>query len=245
MPIIRHVFTALRIITKPSVLVPNLAVKSVANINFANLREAGYEGVVIDRDNCLTKPRQDVLVPSLKDAWSSCLESFPPSRVLIVSNSAGTSKDASFLQAEALTRNLGVPVMLHEAPKPWVKRPPTPSAEGVSTDTKPVQPRKVPTPRLVVIGDRLSTDIVLGARLPKSFSIWTTQVWEEESAGVRIVRLVEGSVLSAVKGWRGWRRKRRGLEPEGEPKEFVIDVPVAPQPEKKSMVEFCPISSSK
>ncbi|KZT58699.1 hypothetical protein CALCODRAFT_516624 [Calocera cornea HHB12733] len=243
MPFLHHAVTTLRIITKPSVVVPNLTVRSVANINFKKLRDAGYEGVVIDRDNCLTKPRQDDLVPSLKDAWADCHKAFGPDRILIVSNSAGTSKDASFLQAEALTRNLGAPVLLHEAPKPWVVKPilhyfadlPPLSAPSAAAQPKleaePATPRKPIPPRLLVIGDRISTDILLGSRLQGSFSIWTKKVWQEESFGVRVARLLEDGVLFGVTRWRVWRRKRRGLEPEVDTAQvFVKNEPVVEEP---------------
>ncbi|KZO93893.1 hypothetical protein CALVIDRAFT_566122 [Calocera viscosa TUFC12733] len=243
MPFLHHVVTTLRIITKPSVVVPSLTVRSVANINFAKLRDAGYEGVVIDRDNCLTRPRQDDLVPSLTDAWADCRKAFGPDRILIVSNSAGTSKDASFLQAEALTRNLGAPVLLHEAPKPWVVKSilhyfaalPSLSSASVSPESKTeaTQSRKPAPPRLVVIGDRISTDIVLGSRLVGSFSIWTKKVWQEESFGVRVARLLEDGVLAAVTRWRAWRRKRRGLESEDDAgRMFVKDEPIVEEPAK-------------
>lgn len=129
-----------------------------------------------------------------------------------MSNSAGSlSKDPLLLQAEALSRNLAVPVLVHEGPKPAHKcveqvaahflssrealvargdEGPTEArattvgqvvysplararashlaaaAAGASTSTITATKAGPPTPtRLLVIGDRLATDMILAHRL--------------------------------------------------------------------------------
>ncbi|KAG9125379.1 hypothetical protein FRC07_007826 [Ceratobasidium sp. 392] len=56
---------ALRALVKPGLLVPGIKVDTIARLDFAALRKAGYTGAVFDRDNCLTIPHKDTLVPEL------------------------------------------------------------------------------------------------------------------------------------------------------------------------------------
>ncbi|KAM0750311.1 hypothetical protein T439DRAFT_326272 [Meredithblackwellia eburnea MCA 4105] len=97
---------------------PRLVVPDISHLDWAAFRANGVTGVVIDKDNCITKPNEDELETSLRPAWDSLLKAFPPSNVLVVSNSAGTRKDSLLLQAESVSRNLQVPVLVHSTPKP-------------------------------------------------------------------------------------------------------------------------------
>ncbi|KAL7417898.1 mitochondrial PGP phosphatase-domain-containing protein [Mrakia frigida] len=114
--------TTLRIlglIGKPSRILPQIKVDDIRQLNFPALKALGYRGVVFDKDNCITKPGVDTLLPHLQDSWNSCVSTFGPSKVLIVSNSSGTKSDAGWLGAEALHRSTGVPVLLHAKKKPF------------------------------------------------------------------------------------------------------------------------------
>ncbi|KAG9076487.1 hypothetical protein FS749_011742, partial [Ceratobasidium sp. UAMH 11750] len=89
---------ALRALVRPGLVVPGIKVDTIARLDFVALKKAGYTGAVLDRDNCLTLPHQDTLVPELADAWTRCKSTFGPNNVLVVSNSAGTSDDPLGIQ---------------------------------------------------------------------------------------------------------------------------------------------------
>ncbi|GAA6041793.1 hypothetical protein JCM8097_007163 [Rhodosporidiobolus ruineniae] len=211
-------------LVRPSSLQPRLSVPSIASLDWQQLKSrGGVTGIVIDKDNCIARPASDSLAPNadLQASWDSLLDVFGPSNVLVVSNSAGTlAKDPLLLQAESVSRNLGVPVLVHRSPKPGYpcvrqvaahfllprSSSPTPvqlslEASSPSSDASaPIGPttpasalrgqvvfsplarqralsRPATTlsssvsssrpPRLLVIGDRLATDMILSHRLSR------------------------------------------------------------------------------
>ena len=80
---------------------------------------------------------------------------FGPSHVLVVSNSAGTRDDAAQLQAESVSYHLRVPVLLHASLKPSY------SCTAAALSALPgVAPHE-----LIVVGDRIFTDVILAHRL--------------------------------------------------------------------------------
>ncbi|GAA5903455.1 hypothetical protein JCM8208_001924 [Rhodotorula glutinis] len=206
-------------LVRPAILEPAIRVPSIASLDFTRLRnDAHIHAVVIDKDNCIAKPRSDHLAndPNLDRAWRDLVDTFGPTNVLVVSNSAGDSrKDPLTIQAQALSRNLGVPVLVHPAPKPahacvhqvaahflssrhHLARPPvsdndnalssaaqtgqvvfsplararlaaSPSSSSsshlVPSSAAPADTHRRKRTRILVIGDRLATDMVLAHRL--------------------------------------------------------------------------------
>ncbi|GAA5864068.1 hypothetical protein JCM8547_005124 [Rhodosporidiobolus lusitaniae] len=217
---------SLSALVRPSTLQPRLSVPSIAHLDWHKLKYEGrVTGVVVDKDNCIAKPSEDQLAPdpALRASWDTLLQTFGPENVLVVSNSAGTlAKDPLLLQAESVSRNLGVPVLVHKSPKPGypcVRQvaahflltrtstsstaalpapPPTTSRSNAlrgqvifsplaraklassssSLSLTPPAPSSIPSPspppsssstplppRLLIIGDRLATDMILSHRL--------------------------------------------------------------------------------
>jgi len=155
-------------------------------LDFVALKAAGYKGAVVDKDNCLTLPHHDKLVPELTDAWRECRQAFGEGNVLVVSNSAGTPQyDAGGIQAESITYYLQVPVLRHNTPKPGYS-----CIQGVRNYFGSL-PSPVKDDELVVIGDRVFTDVVMANRMKSGdsgrgpLSIWTTGVWTKEAMGMR------------------------------------------------------------
>ncbi|KAJ3514484.1 hypothetical protein NLJ89_g2347 [Agrocybe chaxingu] len=199
--------------------------EDIRQIDFLSLKKAGYRGAVFDKDNCLTLPHRDVLVPELQDAWKSCRDTFGEGNVLIVSNSAGTYLDAGGIQSESVTHHLGVPVLFHKSFKPSYS-----CITAIRTYFSSI-PDPIYDHELVVVGDRVFTDVVLANRMrmqsgsrrglargvdeKERFStseigpqqlmgpsgplaIWTTGVWEKESM---LMRCLERSLVKAVERW--------------------------------------------
>ncbi|THV06197.1 HAD-superfamily phosphatase [Dendrothele bispora CBS 962.96] len=168
----------------PRIIVPALSVKDIRQLNFHALKKAGYKGAVFDKDNCLTVPYKDALVPELESSWKECCEVFGEGNVLIVSNSAGSFQDAGGIQAEAINHHLGVPVLFHASMKPSY-----PCIDTIRTYfgslRHPIKDRE-----LVIIGDRLFTDIVMANRMnSKGWTEYTRDLMRS----VRQVLLSKGS----------------------------------------------------
>lgn len=95
----------LRALWSPTKTVPNLTVRDIRFIDFAALRHAGFDGVVFDKDNCLTHPREDAPVPHLVNTLREVTTVFPKHHVLVVSNSAGSyGDDVEWIEADAVER---------------------------------------------------------------------------------------------------------------------------------------------
>lgn len=162
---------------------------------------------MFDKDNCLTKPHQDTLVPSLRNAWDECRAVFGSENMLLVSNSAGSSSDPQALAAESVSSNLGVPVLCHAT-----KKPGRACARQVVDHFKSLELRRAETSHteplhIVVIGDRITTDMVFAQRIARLLppesgsrctSILTTQLYGCEKWGTRMMRAFENSILHAL-----------------------------------------------
>ncbi|KAJ7099507.1 mitochondrial PGP phosphatase-domain-containing protein [Mycena belliarum] len=148
-----------QLLFSPRIILPNLIVKDIRHLDFVALKKAGYRGAVFDKDNCLTLPNKDELVPELRDAWNECRQTFGDGNVLIVSNSAGAKSDTGGIQAESVTRSLQAPVLFHSTLKPGYSCIRAIQRYFASLHT-PVR-----TEQLIVVGDRVFTDVVLANRL--------------------------------------------------------------------------------
>jgi predicted HAD superfamily phosphohydrolase YqeG len=151
------------------------------------------------------------------------------------------------LQAESVAHHLRVPVLLHSVKKPgcsstiinYFKNKPAhliatfPAKDNIETSTGPSRSPASPMPvtssvqpsELVVIGDRILTDVVLGNRLG-ALSIWTTGLWERE---LMSMRYFEYCLVGIMDIWDKcvsspkWKRNRRQPGDIGRPK------PLTPQ----------------
>ncbi|KAF9529793.1 mitochondrial PGP phosphatase-domain-containing protein [Crepidotus variabilis] len=148
-----------QLIIYPRLVVPSLIVKDIRHLDFPALKRAGYRGAVFDKDNCLTIPYKDTLVPELEEAWKTCRETFGEGNVIIVSNSAGTGLDAGGIQAESVQHHLQVPVLFHASFKPAYS-----CISAIQTYFSSL-PRPIRSNELIIVGDRIFTDIVMANRI--------------------------------------------------------------------------------
>mgnify|MGYP006096656233 CR=1 FL=1 len=144
-PAVKKLFTVAR---RPSLLEPCISVQDLSHINISSLVDRGIKGVIFDKDNTITAPYALEAHPQVKKA----LEDFKNCnslKLVILSNSAGTPDDKHFLEALAITKSLGIPVLRHLEKKP----------EGLqeTLDFFQMKPQE-----LAVVGDRILTDIVFG-----------------------------------------------------------------------------------
>ncbi|KAJ7496822.1 mitochondrial PGP phosphatase-domain-containing protein [Mycena latifolia] len=147
------ILVSFQLLFNPRIILPNLTVKDIRHLDFVALKKAGYRGA--------TLPNKDELVPELRDAWDECRRTFGEGNVLIVSNSAGSSSDPGGIQAESVKRSLQGPVLFHSTPKPGYSCIHAIRRYFSSLHT-PVRAEQ-----LIIVGDRVFTDVVLANRLRK------------------------------------------------------------------------------
>ncbi|KAF8901064.1 mitochondrial PGP phosphatase-domain-containing protein [Gymnopilus junonius] len=172
-----------QLVIHPRLVLPALSVNDIRQIDFLALKKAGYRCVVFDKDNCLTIPHKDTLVPELQGSWKSCREAFGDDNVLIVSNSAGTYLDAGGIQSESVSYHLGVPVLSHKSFKPAYSCI-TAIRTYFSSLRSPIYDHE-----LVIVGDRVFTDVVLANRMRMQSKLPLPQSATRPSDG-----MVQGSI---------------------------------------------------
>ena len=81
--------------SEPRLALPHVSVQDIRWLDWAELRGAGFRGVVFDKDNTLTAPYAPALWPPLAAAFDQCRAAFPPGALAIYSNSAGLAAPTS------------------------------------------------------------------------------------------------------------------------------------------------------
>ncbi|KAF1357390.1 HAD-superfamily phosphatase [Lizonia empirigonia] len=128
-------------------------------------QEVDIQAVVLDKDNCFAIPHTDEVHQPYKDHFQLLRTAYPGSKLLIVSNTAGTNSDPDFKQGAVLEANTGVKVLQHSTKKPGCKDEVMAyfRANPDSGVTRPDQ--------IAIVGDRLSTDIMM-ANMMGSHGVW-------------------------------------------------------------------------
>ncbi|KAG6861699.1 hypothetical protein C0995_013268 [Termitomyces sp. Mi166 len=203
----------------------NLPGQDIRHIDFAALKAAGYRGAIFDKDNCITRPHKDTIVPEIQHAWDECRRTFGEGNVLIVSNSAGTWLDPG-----------GIQVGLSSfSPSPSSDGTFKPAYSCIATIRAYFSSLRFPIrdEELIVVGDRIFTDVVMANRMRRwkdspglllmaltcgyedggavgkekeasqnrpqgPLSIWTTGIWQKDS---RIMRWGEQKLVDLVRRW--------------------------------------------
>ncbi|KIK61240.1 hypothetical protein GYMLUDRAFT_166904 [Collybiopsis luxurians FD-317 M1] len=208
------ILAPLQFLLNPRIIVPGLSVKDIRHLNFNALKKAGYRGIVFDKDNCLA----NTLVPELEEAWKECRQTFGPKNVLVVSNSAGSKRDAGGIQAKSVRHHLGVPVLFHASMKPGYS-----CIKQIRSYFRSLSD-PVNDDQLIVVGDRLFTDIVMANRFPlpphRTLGVWTTSVWVREAT---LMRFCERKLLDGVKKWIIARSKARASKLAAQAKEDDVN----------------------
>lgn len=92
-------------------------------------------------------------------------QAYPKSQLLIVSNSAGTDDDVGHEEAILLERNTGITVFRHSTKKPGC-------GSDILSYLRSLPVSRVTEPnQIAVVGDRLSTDIMM-ANMMGSWGVW-------------------------------------------------------------------------
>jgi phosphatidylglycerophosphatase GEP4 len=176
------VFGFFQTLLKPSHFIPSLVVKDIRQIPFENLRKT-HKAIIFDKDNTLTAPYSLSIYPEFKSTWHTILKTFGSENILIVSNSVGTKDDKAndYLKIE---NEFGVKVLKSDFKKP-------------SGSELAIEVLKVKGEEIVMVGDRISTDIVYGNRIG-AYTILVTSIVSEKGDNyfAQKIRRIEYFLLS-------------------------------------------------
>ncbi|KAF2825844.1 HAD-superfamily phosphatase [Ophiobolus disseminans] len=127
--------------------------------------EVDIQAVVLDKDNCFAVPHTNEIHKPFQDHFQRLRQAYPGTKLLIVSNTAGTDSDKQQKEAALLEANTGIKVLRHSTKKPGCK-------EEVMAYFKAHPDAGVTRPdQIAVVGDRLSTDIMM-ANMMGSYGVW-------------------------------------------------------------------------
>lgn len=214
------VYGAIAALFRPGLLVPKVVVSDISELDWKALKKAGVSHLIFDKDNCITLPLQDSIVPELEEAWHECTNT-GFTTVMIVSNSAGSSNDIMGIGAENLSRRLGQPVLAHPAKKPAMAC--AKQILDVLAERAAHSSSSTSSGHIAIIGDRVTTDIILASRIQRlltkrkssqeAIGILTTKVFGKERLGTRMMRGLEMRILArltkmGILPGASWRRKR-------------------------------------
>lgn len=132
------------------------SLQSSKSSTLQNQKQADIRAIVLDKDNCFAKPHEEVIWSEYKEKFSALRAAYPGSKLLIVSNTAGTtSDDADGSKAELLERNTGVKVLRHSTKKPGC------ASEVLQYFSKQPDSGVTHPSQIAVVGDRLFTDVLM------------------------------------------------------------------------------------
>ena len=168
---------AFRLLLQPKLCIPHAAFNTFDEIpipvskalTVANGgKEPDIKVVILDKDNCFAKPRENVVYSPYRSHFESLRRCYPGKQLLIVSNSAGTDSDLNGNEAKTLSEATGVDVFRHSTKKPGC-------GQNVLDYLRSNEKLGVNHPsQVVVIGDRLFTDIMM-ANMMGGWGIWVTE----------------------------------------------------------------------
>ncbi|OAL46768.1 HAD-superfamily phosphatase [Pyrenochaeta sp. DS3sAY3a] len=128
-------------------------------------KEVDIQAVILDKDNCFAVPHKNEIHKPYHDHFQRLRQAYPGSKLLIVSNTAGTNSDKNQQEAALLEANTGVKVLQHSTKKPGCK-------DEVMAYFKSHPESGVTRPdQIAIVGDRLSTDIMM-ANMMGSYGVW-------------------------------------------------------------------------
>jgi len=164
--------TFFKLFVNPSLCLPHHTVK-----NFGELpvplskafkdqeKEADIRAVILDKDNCFALPHSNEVYPPYQEKFEELKKAYPGSRLLIVSNTAGTTDDKTGEGKATLEKNTGVPVLKHDTKKPGCR-------DEIFKYFKDAKDVDIIRPdQIAVVGDRLLTDVMM-ANLMGSRGVW-------------------------------------------------------------------------
>ncbi|KAK3680131.1 hypothetical protein LTR78_000508 [Recurvomyces mirabilis] len=163
----------LRLLVNPALCLPHhtcatfdqLPIPLSAAFSKHGEKRPDIRAVVLDKDNCFAIPKQNSVYPAYEKKFEELRKAYPGSRLLIVSNTAGTNSDNGHADADLIERTTGVKVLHHATKKPGCH-------EEVMSYFRNQPDAGVTHPgQVAVVGDRLFTDVMM-ANMMGSHGFW-------------------------------------------------------------------------
>ncbi|KAF2251539.1 HAD-superfamily phosphatase [Trematosphaeria pertusa] len=128
-------------------------------------KEVDIRAVVLDKDNCFAVPHANEVYKPYNDKFRELRRTYPSSKLLIVSNTAGTASEKYEAEAAIIEKNTGIAVLRHSTKKPGCKD------EVLSYFMQHPDSGVTSPSQIAVVGDRLFTDVMM-ANLMGSYGFW-------------------------------------------------------------------------
>ncbi|THX31799.1 HAD-superfamily phosphatase [Aureobasidium pullulans] len=149
-------------------------------------RKVDIRAVVLDKDNCFAVPKENEVYKPYTERFEELRKAYPGSRLLIVSNSAGTLSDPTGVEADLLEKNTGVKVLRHNTKKPGCH------SDVLSYLRNAPDTGVTHASQVAIVGDRLFTDVMM-ANMMGSYGFWIKDgVVEEKGLFVKLERSLAG-----------------------------------------------------
>lgn len=157
---------------KISHAIPHYYIKDISYIDPEVLKQTGIKAIICDKDNTLTKTYSKNIFPGLEKTVVE-LKAAVNQNFYIVSNSAGTFFYEN--DAREIEKYLAIRVLRHFFKKPWGY-----SSAASQTGVKPDE--------ILVVGDRIATDIVFGNNMGALTVLVRPFTAENEVLGISGIR---------------------------------------------------------
>ncbi|EKD20454.1 uncharacterized protein L3040_004258 [Drepanopeziza brunnea f. sp. 'multigermtubi'] len=191
-----------RLLTRPSLCLPHATISTFnqlpvpLNSAFGKHKDVDIRAVVLDKDNCFAVPHENDVYGAYEKKFAQLRAAYPNHRLLIVSNTAGSSSDPSLSLSSAVQKSTGVHVLPHSTKKPGC-------GEEIMAYFRAHPETGVTRPEhIAVVGDRLTTDVVM-ANLMGGYAVWVRD---------GVVKREETSVFARMEQRFGDFLLKRGYE---------------------------------
>lgn len=167
-------FNVFRLLMNPALCLPHHMISTFEQLPIpltkafaqpGSEKQADIRAVVLDKDNCFAIPYQSQVHKPYQAKFDELRKAYPGSRLLIVSNSAGTGSDKDHAEADLIEQSIGVKVLRHSTKKPGCRE------EIMKYFRDSPDSGVTKTSQVAVVGDRLFTDVMM-ANMMGSYGVW-------------------------------------------------------------------------
>ncbi|CAG8973911.1 hypothetical protein HYALB_00003689 [Hymenoscyphus albidus] len=151
-----------RLVTRPNLCLPQSTFATFNDLPIpldkafeGKYKNVDIRAVVLDKDNCFARPHENGIFEGYEKHFAHLEKTYPNRKLLIVSNTAGSSSDPTLSLSAAVVESTGVHVLPHSRKKPGC------GGEIMEYFRKYPETGVTRPEHVVVIGDRLTTDVML------------------------------------------------------------------------------------
>ena len=196
-----------RLLAKPSLCLPHATLSTFNDIpipiskafqHYSGEKQPDIRAVILDKDDCFAWPKTNEIYKPYEDKFRNLRKAYPGSKLLIVSNSAGTNDDRDDVEARALEQSTGVIVLRHAIKKPGCGSQILDYLRG-----RPESGVERPD-QIAIVGDRLFTDVMM-ANMMGAWGVWVKEGIVKEKSLVSdsspAYRFAHAEWSCSLQGW--------------------------------------------